>query len=66
MSPWTKFQIQLAVLGQQRPVGAELVVERIDRALVGKRPEHGAPDIAGQHLAAQKHHDAEQKQRDQR
>jgi hypothetical protein len=42
------------------------VIERIDGALVGERAQYGASDIAGQHLAAQEHHDAEQEQRDKR
>jgi hypothetical protein len=53
-------------LDEQWPVDAERMVERIDRALVGERPENGPPDIARKHLAAKEHHDAEQEQRDER
>ena len=37
MSPVTKWPIQLAILHQQRPIGAHLVIEDIDRPLVGER-----------------------------
>jgi hypothetical protein len=42
------------------------MIEHLDGALVGERAEDRAADIAGQYLAAQEHHHAEQKQRDQR
>ena len=65
MSPWAKRANPVAILDQQGTIGPHLVIERIDRPLVGKRAEHGAPDIARQHLAAGEHDDAEQPQRDE-
>ena len=66
MSPCDETGDPVAILDQQRPIGAHLVIERVDRPLVGERAEHGAPDIARQQLAAGEHDDAEQPQRDQR
>ena len=56
----------LDVLRHERPVRAELMIERGDRARIGERPEHRAADIAGQQLAAREHDHRQQPQRDQR
>ena len=42
MSPCTKPEIQSPVLGQKRPVDAELVIELLHRALGGQRAR-GSP-----------------------
>ena len=60
----TKPRDPVAILHEQRPVGAHLVIEHIDGALVGEWAEHGAADIARQHLRAGEHHDAQQPERD--
>ena len=54
------------VLLVPRPVGAELVVQLIDRLLVCKRPEDGSPDIAGEQLGEEEDEEAQQEERDDR
>ena len=54
------------VLRDERPVRAELLVERVDRLLGGERPEHGTPDVARQDARHREDDHAEQDQRDQR
>ena len=56
----------LDVLREQRPVDAELMIERGDRARIGERAENRAADVAGQQLAAREHDHRQQPQRDQR
>jgi hypothetical protein len=55
----------IQVLGDHRPIDANLMIEGSHRAGVGQGAEHRATDIAGQHLAAEEHHQAEDRQRDQ-
>jgi hypothetical protein len=53
------------VLGQERAVGAELVVEVLDRALVCERPQDAACDVPRQHLGADEDEHAQKEQRDE-
>ena len=54
------------VLRQDRPVRAELFVERVDRLLRRERPEHRAADVAGEDRRDREDDHAQQEQRDQR
>ena len=56
MSPRTKWPIHSRYCVQRRPVDAELVIERRDRARIGERPEDRAADVARQQLPAGEHH----------
>ena len=53
------------VLHEEVAVRAELVVQRVDRLLVGERAEDVAGDVAGQHLGGDEDDDAEDEQRDE-
>ena len=61
-----KLRDPVPVLGQDRLVDAELVVERVDRARRRQRPEDRAPGIAREDLAEDEHDHAQEPQRDQR
>ena len=65
-SPWTSPPAQSRYCVEERPVRAELLVERVDRLLRRERPEHRATDVARQDVGHGEHDHAEQEQRDQR
>ena len=52
------------VLRQDRPVDAELVIQDVDRLLVGERPEHGTTDVARKQVRDREHGDAQEEERD--
>jgi hypothetical protein len=62
MSPWTKPEIQSQY---ERLVDAELMVELLDGALVGQRPEDRPAGIAREHLPGEEHDQAQDPERDQ-
>ena len=53
------------VLHDQRAVGAELLVELVDRGLIGEGAEDAPADVAGEHLGGEEDEHAQQQQRDQ-
>ena len=57
---------QPPVLLEQRVVGAELLVQGVDRLLRGERPEDAAADVAGQHVDDQEDDRRQQEQREDR
>ena len=64
MLPCTSAADPGPVLGDQRAVDAELVVERRHGGLGGERPEDRPAGIAGQHLPGQEDDHAEDQQSD--
>jgi len=48
------------------PVDAELVIEKVNRLLVGKWPEDRPPDVTGQKLGESEDEHAQQEERDDR
>ena len=54
------------VLDEDRLVGPQLLVERVDGLLGGERAEHGAADVAGEDRRDPEDDHAEEEQRDQR
>ena len=54
------------VLGQQRLVGAELLVEVVDGGLVGERSEDPAADVTGENVRGEEDEHAEEEERDRR
>ena len=64
-SPVTKLEIQsqyCVISGRSVP---SLLVERVDRPLIGERTEHAPPHVARQHLGGEEDDDAQHEQRDQ-
>ncbi len=52
-------------LHQERPVDAQLVIEQFHRTRVGFGPKNRQSNAAGKNLAAEEHHHAQDKERDQ-
>src|SRR5262249_37653842 len=61
-----KLRYPVAVLDPYRSVGADLMIQSVNRALIGERTKHRAHGMAGEHWRTRESDDAQQPQRNER